>query len=231
MIEISKICINDNRYKRIGRCKYINSYWKSVWSGIEAKDYKKYINENYNYEFIDIFKQNNISHICDAACGFGKYSVVCSNNNFEVSGFDISEESVSLTKAMLNEFNLEYVDFRVCSITDIKYEDECFDGVIAHAVIDHLITSDAITALNELVRITKKNGLIYLSFDGLEDEDMEICHEVLEDGSFKYIDNSRKGMIFKYYTDDEIYKLINGKELLYFNTTENGAREVILRKE
>lgn len=60
---------------------------------------------------------------------------------------------------------------------------------------------------------------------------MEICHEVLEDGSFKYIDGSRKGMIFKYYTDDEIYKLINGKELLYFNTTQNGAREVTLRKE
>jgi ubiquinone/menaquinone biosynthesis C-methylase UbiE len=209
----------------------MNNYWENVWTGVEVNDYKKYINLNYEYNFIDIFKQNSISHICDAACGFGKYSAILSKNNFKVSGFDISKEAVSLTKDMLNDLNLKFMDFYVCSITDIRYQDEYFDGVIAHAVIDHLNTTEAIKALSELFRITKKNGLIYLSFDGLEDDDIETSHEVLEDGSFKYIDDIRKGMIFKYYVNEEIKKLIIGKEILYFNTKQNGEREIILRKE
>ncbi|MGH4138761.1 class I SAM-dependent methyltransferase [Clostridium sp.] len=209
----------------------MNTYWRSVWTGREVKDYKKYINLNYEYKFINIFKQNNISHICDAACGFGKYSAILSKNNFKVSGFDISEEAVSLTKAMLNDFGLKFMEFCVCSITNIRYQDEHFDGVVAHAVIDHLKTTEAIKALNELFRITKKNGLIYLSFDGIEDDDSELSHEVLEDGSFKYIDDLRKGMIFKYYINEEIKKLIIGKQILYFNTKQNGEREIILRKE
>ncbi|MGH4123904.1 MAG: class I SAM-dependent methyltransferase [Clostridium sp.] len=209
----------------------MSNYWKNVWTGVEVNDYKKYINLNFDYNFIDIFKQNNISHICDAACGFGKYSVILSKNNFKVSGFDISEEAVNLTKDMLNYFGLKFMDFCVCSITDIRYQDEYFDGAIAHAVIDHLKTTEAIKALNELFRITKKNGLIYLSFDGLEDDDLEISHEVLEDGSFKYLDDIRKDMIFKYYINEEIKKLIIGKEILYFNTKKTGEREMILRKK
>lgn len=209
----------------------MNNYWKNVWTGVEVNDYKKYINLNYDYNFIDIFKQNNISHVCDVACGFGKYSAILSKNNFKVSGFDISEEAVSLTKDMLNNLNLKFMDFCVCCITDIKYQDECFDGIIAHAVIDHLRTTEAIKALNELFRITKKNGLIYISFDGLENDDIEISHEILDDGSFKYIDDIRKGMIFKYYNNEEIKNFIIDKEILYFNTKKNGEREIILRKE
>ena len=208
----------------------MNKYWENVWTGVEAKDYKKYIDLNYDYKIIDIFKKNNISRVCDAACGFGKYSAIFSKNNFEISGFDISEKSVSLTKDMLNEFHLKFMEFCVCSITNISYQDEAFDGVIAHAVIDHLIATDAIVALNELFRITRKNGLVYLSFDGLEVDDIEKSHEVLEDGSYKYIDDSREGMIFKYYTNAEIDKLIINKEILYFNTKQNGEREVVLRK-
>lgn len=132
---------------------------------------------------------------------------------------------------MLNNLNLKFMDFCVCCITDINYHDECFDGIIAHAVIDHLRTTEAIKALNELFRITKKNGLIYISFDGLENDDIEISHEILDDGSFKYIDDIRKGMIFKYYSNEEIKNFIIDKEILYFNTKKNGEREIILRKE
>lgn len=209
----------------------MSSFWENVWSGRQVKDYIKYINLDSNYKFIDIFKKNNISNICDAACGFGKYSAICIRYNFKVSGFDISKESVNLTRAMLEELNLKFIELCVCSITDIKYQDDYFDGVIAHAVIDHLVIKEAVKALNELYRITKKNGLIYITFDGLEEDDNEINHLVLDDGSYKYTEGARKGMIFKYYTNDEIFKLTKYRKIIFFNTKQNGEREVILRKE
>lgn len=209
----------------------MDSFWESVWAGEKVEDYKRYISLNHDCKFIDIFRQNNILNVCDAACGFGRYSAILSSNGFRVSGFDISESSVNLTKDMLNEFNLKFADFCVCSITDIVYEDESFDGLVAHSVIDHLTSAEAIKALNELFRIVKENGLIFLSFDSLEDDDISMDHEVLEDGSFKYTNGSRKDMIFKYYTDEEINKLILGRKVLYFNTSKNGEREIILKKE
>lgn len=209
----------------------VNNYWKKVWAGAEVEDYKKYIDLNGKCQFIEIFKQNNLLRICDAACGFGKYSAIISKNNFDVSGFDISEEAVNLTRNMLTEMSLKFEDFCVCSIMKINYKDESFDGVVAHAVIDHFITKQAYMVLDELFRITKNGGLIYLSFDGLEDNDIETVHETLEDGSFKYTNGCRKGMIFKYYNDDEINKLFAGREIIYFNTKVNGEREVILKKK
>lgn len=207
-----------------------DDYWDSVWAGEKVEDYKKYINPDYPYKFIEIFKQNNILNICDAACGFGKFSAVCSKNNFKVSGFDVSENAVNLTKAMLEELKLKYIEFKVCSMMDIQFETGSFDGVVAHAVIDHFKTEDAQKALSELLRITKENGLICLSFDGIEEDDLNLFHEVLEDGSFKYTDESRNGLIFKYYTDEDIYRLIAGKEILFFNKYKSGTREVIIRK-
>ena len=35
-----------------------------------------------------------------------------------------------------------------------------FDGAVVHAVLDHLLVSDAKAALSEMLRITKAGGLI-----------------------------------------------------------------------
>lgn len=207
-----------------------DNYWDDMWQGWKIEDYKKYINLNYNYKFVDIFRKNNVETICDAACGFGKFSAICSKNNFTISGFDISGEAVNLTKAMLKEFNLKINEFKVCSLTEIDYEDESFDGAIAHAVMDHLKKAEAVKALNELLRIVKKNGLIYFSFDGIEDDDLNLSHRVLEDGSFEYTDESRKGMIFRHYTNDDIAELFNGHDIILFEEAKNGVRNVIIRK-
>lgn len=207
-----------------------DNYWDDMWQGWKIEDYKKYINLNYNYKFVDIFIKNNVQTVCDAACGFGKFSSICSKNNFTISGFDISSEAVNLTKAMLKEFNLKFNEFKVCSLTEIDYDYESFDGAIAHAVMDHLKKADAVKALDELLRIVKKNGLIYFSFDGIEDDDLNLSHMVLEDGSFEYTDESRKGMIFRHFTNDDIIELLNGLDILLFEEMKNGTRNVIVKK-
>lgn len=208
----------------------MNSFWESIWSGSKAGEYQKYINIKTDYQFIDIFKMNKILSVCDAGCGFGKYSVICAYNGFEVSGFDISETAVAITKEMLNKYNLKFKDYRVCSITNINFDDRTFDGVVAHSVIDHLTYIDAEKAVNELLRVTKKNGLIYVSFDALEEDDISLPHIVLEDGSLKYTSGKRKDMIFRYYKNDEIKGLFKGFDFIYFNVNEYGERDIIIKK-
>ncbi|WP_425447220.1 class I SAM-dependent methyltransferase [Dethiothermospora halolimnae] len=205
-------------------------YWNSIWNNEDSDNYKKYIDLNREYIFIDFFKKYGIKSICDVACGFGKYSVVCGKNGFDVYGFDISRSSVKITEDMLNEYKINYNEYKVCSIADIKFNSNVFDGVVAHAVIDHLYYEDALKARDELFRIVRQKGLVYLSFDRLDKEDMEYPHVILSDGTMKYTKGERKGMVFKYYKDEEIKDMFKDYEVLYFGTDDKGSRDIIVRK-
>lgn len=88
---------------------------------------------------------------------------------------------------------------------------------------------DAKKAVAELKRITKSDGLIYVSFDGLEEDDLKLPHIVLDDGSFEYTEGKRKGMIFKHYEDSEIRELFNTFEILMFKKDESGVRDIIVK--
>lgn len=208
----------------------VYQYWDEMWHRSKSEDYLKYINLERKPEFIRVFKENRVKSVCDAACGFGKYSALLGYNNFSVSGFDVSETAVELTKGCLRKFDIDYDAFISCSITKIEFEDGRFDAVVAHAVIDHLTANDARQAISELERIVRHDGLIYVTFDGLSDDDLTEEHELTEEGAFLYLTGDRKGMLFKHYRDDEIMALLKEKSIILFNTKENGEREVVYRK-
>jgi SAM-dependent methyltransferase len=204
-------------------------YWDSVWAKPDINEYIGYV-EGYataKSGFLDLFVSQGVKTVCDAACGFGAYSVMLRKNGFMVKGFDISINSIELTREILQAFDCPPDEYKVCGITDIHYRDAVFDAAIAHAVIDHLPMPDAGIAIQELFRIIKPKGLLYLSFDGLSQEDIDNEHQVLDDGSFLYSD----GLLFHYYTDDDIRLLLHGKNIVYESTNERGDRELVLQKE
>lgn len=203
------------------------SFWDKIWVGTNYKDYKKYINLKQEYVYLNYFQKYKVKRVCDIACGFGKFSVISSINKYEVYGTDISNYAVEITKNMMDYFKLDYNEYKTCEVTDILFEDNMFDGVIAHSVLDHITYENAKKGIEELARVTKPSGLIYISFDGIEQQDKEIKHEVLEDGSMLYKEGKREGMIFRYYSDIEIKDILKGYEILYFQTNIRGERDII----
>ena len=208
----------------------VYQYWDEMWVKSKSDDYSKYIQLEREHEIIKLFKENQIESVCDAACGFGKFSAYLGYNKFKVSGFDVSETAVGLTTDILKKYDIDFDEFKTCSITKIEFEDGRFDAVVAHAVIDHLTGNDALQAISELERIVRHDALIYVTFDGLSDDDLTEEHEVTEEGAFLYLTGDRKGMLFKYYKDDEIMNLLKGKSIVSFNTRKNGEREVIIKR-
>ena len=208
----------------------MDKYWDEVWAELNFNEYEKYINgyieASHTYDFIELFHRNNIISVCDAACGFGAYSVMLSKSGFHLSGFDVSTNSIQLTEAMLNKYDCIYHEYKICDITSIAFKNESFDGTVAHAVIDHLSLENAQTAINELLRITRKDGLLFLSFDGLSADDVNHEHTVLEDGSFLYSD----GLLFRYYTEDDICMLLQNQCITHQRTNQKGDREIVLRR-
>jgi ubiquinone/menaquinone biosynthesis C-methylase UbiE len=206
----------------------MNDYWNGIWANPDIEKYIGYVNGYVAWkpEFLRLFAQHGVKSVCDAACGFGAYSVMLAKSSYSVSGFDISDESVALTKKMLQAFDCTVGEYKVCGIINIEYDDASFDAVVAHAVIDHLYFSDAKKALNELYRILAPSGLLYLSFDPLSEEDISRKHIILEDGSRQYDD----GLFFRHYTDEDIRLLIDEKSIVWSTTNSRGEREYVLQK-
>lgn len=208
-----------------------DKYWERCWRGEEPAQLYKYLGGYYKCEskVLDVFKEHHVTRVCDAACGFGAFSLAFASNGFEVHSFDISETAVEITCGGLKEYGMDSSKVKVASILDTQYPDDFFGGVIAHAVIDHLTVSDAEKALKELFRITAKEGLIALSFDNPEAEDFETAHEMVEEGTMKYKDTLREGMLFHPYGWDEIEKLLAPHEVIY--KADNAREKIVIMKK
>ena len=206
-------------------------YWDTVWHKEDIENYKHYIKgyENVKNIMVREFQKYNCHVVCDAACGFGANSLILQSNGFDVWGFDISESAVWITKELLTPYGVRKEQFKTASILNTEYPDNFFDAVAVRAALDHLCVNEFNRALDELKRITKENGLLYASFDSLESDDTELEHSVLEDGSFLYTDERRDGLLFHYYSDEDIQKVFRGYEILDMETDGRGNRHLVVK--
>ena len=191
-----------------------------------------YLDDSYQSKdnIIDIFREYRVNTICDAACGYGAYSLAFASNGFQVESFDISPSAVRITQRSIKKYGIT-IDVKAANILSSGYADAAVDGVIASSVLDHMTIADAQRALSELCRITRPGGLILVSFDTPEASDLKMDHEVLEDGSLRYVDGtSRAGMIFHPYGKEEIDLLLAGKRVIYEHTNQKGEQIRILEK-
>ena len=207
-------------------------FWENCWKQEDPEELSVYLDRYYQLKdsIIDVFKEHRIKSVCDAACGFGAYSLAFASNGFQVKSFDISPTAVDFTRRGLERYGMA-VDVKTASILSTGYEDAAFDGVIACSVMDHLTAADAEKALAELYRITRPGGLLLVSFDTPEEADRETEHEVLADGSLRYADNTpRAGMLFHPYSEAEISRLLSGKSVIYAHTDQKGKQIRILKR-
>lgn len=205
-----------------------DAFWERSWREEDLTELYMYLDmyRGKKSREIDIFREHNVINVCDAACGFGAFSLAFASNGFLVQSFDISETAVEITRNGLKKYGLDTVNVKVASIWDTGYASETFDGVVAHAVLDHLVLSDARKALNELLRITAPNGLVMLSFDNAEEDDLSEDHEVLEDETMLYTSGARRGMLFHPYDWEKINEFL--KDLTVIYKADNQREKIVI---
>jgi ubiquinone/menaquinone biosynthesis C-methylase UbiE len=95
----------------------------------------------------------------DAGCGGGRNSVAMARLGAkEVVGIDVGEQG--LTDAEHRSRGLPNLKFQYGSILEIPFSNETFDMVWCAGVL--MITADDERALDELTRVTKRGGYLYL---------------------------------------------------------------------
>jgi len=108
------------------------------------------------------FKDKNC---LDAGCGGGRFVVAIAKLGAKkVNGIDVSEKAVESAKQRLKERNLFNAEVQVASVLNIPFPDKTFDYVVSSGVIHH--TPDPRRAFNELTRVLKPDGKLFLSVYG-----------------------------------------------------------------
>ncbi|MCW8962144.1 MAG: methyltransferase domain-containing protein [Gammaproteobacteria bacterium] len=103
----------------------------------------------------------------EIGCGTGAMirSLVRKNNfSGEVVGVDQSAAFIEAAKGFAAEEGAdEYIEFQVCDVHELDFEDDSFDVAIAHTLISHV--TDPELVVKELARVLRKEGTLVI-FDG-----------------------------------------------------------------
>ena len=98
--------------------------------------------------------------VLDVGCGPG--SITCDFADLvspgEVLGLDRSEDIVAQARALAEERGVTNASFAVGNVYDLDLEDESFDVVHAHQVLQHL--TDPVAALREMRRVARPGGIV-----------------------------------------------------------------------
>lgn len=101
----------------------------------------------------------------DGGCGGGRFVVALSQLGAQVEGIDVSAAAVQAATERIKERSLEVnAHVQVASVLSIPFPDQTFDYVISSGVIHH--TPNPKKAFNELTRVLKPGGKIFLSVYG-----------------------------------------------------------------
>ena len=104
--------------------------------------------------------------ILDCGCGRGSLTIGMAQAvaGSEVLGIDIGEEVLESARADAEKAGVSNIWFLEGSIYSLEYEDDSFDAVLVHAVLQHL--ARPVEALNEVYRVLRTGGVV-----GLRDDD------------------------------------------------------------
>lgn len=107
----------------------------------------------------ETFSDKKINKFLDLGCGTGEMLVDARNREWDAYGVDITDHRIEGAKD-------ESIIFFLGNIFDAKYPDDFFDCIYMDSVLEHV--TEPIRYLNELNRILKKSGVLYI---GIPNED------------------------------------------------------------
>jgi 2-polyprenyl-3-methyl-5-hydroxy-6-metoxy-1,4-benzoquinol methylase len=93
-----------------------------------------------------------VERVLDLGCGNGRHAMYFARQGLKTAGIDVSEKAIEWAGEWARREGLE-IDFRVGNIEHLPYEDQSFDAVVSHGVLDHVTMMAARTAAVEVRRV------------------------------------------------------------------------------
>lgn len=142
----------------------LNYYNQSdEWGRLEREPIEYQVNWHYIKKFLP-----KTGNVLDNGAGPGKYSMELAKEGYTVTLADFTPRLVDIAKKKAIDLNLnnQFNDFLVADARELNMlEDNQFDASLMLGPMYHLQDEgDRIKAINELKRVTKKGGIIFVAF-------------------------------------------------------------------
>lgn len=138
------------------------------------------------------------ARVLDVGSAAGRDSRWFAEKGYAVTGIDIAPSFVASARALVPR-----AEFRCMDVLKMSFQDGTFDGIWCSCVLIHFTKSDAQLAINEMVRVLKAGGVLYL---------------LVKTGSGEgYEEDRRYGGMRKYsayFTKDELLGMIADLEII-----------------
>ncbi len=198
-------------------------FWDRAWGGVKAP-YTQMPDLPYINSIPTTLKQAGAKSVLDLGCGSGWLTIFLAREGFEVIGVDLAKHAVELGQQWAQQENLDNARFEASDITSLSYPDHSFDAIVANSIFEHLTYELAETALHQMVRLLRPGGQFFGCFDKVGGGPGEYYE--LEDGTHVYTDKGRRGMLLRFFEDEELRGLMKDWTITSMETIESGSRIV-----
>ena len=184
-------------------------FWEQSWGNIDLTRIQAYT-EGFDFgvdDIIGILKDKQCRRVLDAGCGCGIYALKLAKYGFDVDGFDVAESAAGIARKLMavNGFAGKFI---AADIKNTGLASESYDGVISRDVIDHMTKTDARHAMQELLRLTRKDGIVIVTVDSLDDEYVKEPHIIDNEGNYCFTGGKWNGMVFHPYDENELHEIV-----------------------
>lgn len=137
-------------------------------------------------------------------------------HGYEAHGVDISEKHVNYALSFAKEKNLE-LKIIAGDMRSLPYADETFSFVYTYETIFHMRKKEMKKALNEMIRVLRPGGLLYLNFLSLDGTTVFDQSSEIERGEFVSKNDGEIiwDTLHSCYSDEESRKLIEKYQLIF----------------
>ena len=179
-----------------------------------------------------LFQNKELKKILDLGCGTGRNTLYLAKKGFEVHACDISETGISLTRDLVQQENLNNVEFSIQNMYSLNFADEVFDGILCIWVQGHGRKKEVQKGINEIYRVLKQGGIVITDFPSVEDPSYGMG-EKIEENTFVGGRAGEEKIPHHYTTCKKLkqmfseFKEVDIKEKVYTYTDEEGDEQNI----
>jgi ubiquinone/menaquinone biosynthesis C-methylase UbiE len=148
-----------------------------------------------------IHQDKKDTKVLDVGFGLGRHIILFAKEGFETSGIEFSESGFNYCKLWLEREGLSAV-IRLGKMTSLPYENNTFHLVLAWHVLYHGKLRQIIKAIDEIHRVTRKNGLAYVTLTSTRDKHYREGKEI-EPNTFLNPNKGFDGDLPHHYSDEK----------------------------
>jgi SAM-dependent methyltransferase len=178
----------------------------TVWNAIFAREGIVFIDPHDDMPHLaDLLSQHDAHTVLDLGCGTGRHVLYFGERGFDVYGIDSAAVGLTLTQRRLEEAGLTAHLVQGGIFAALPFADAFFDVIISVQVIHHARLAQIIALVDEMARILKTGGLLFVTVPQLQNQGTHF--QQIEPGTYMPLDGIEAGLPHHYFTPEELRDL------------------------